>query len=111
MENLDKIWQIAIVTFLFLTASEGFRLWDKRLPNRAKSHIWHTFGSIVRMFIVGIFYQATQSYLLTIAFGIPAIVIYSAVCAYANGLKHWYSLSDKGIDLIIRKVLFFINFD
>ena len=111
MENIDKITQMAIAAFAFLIASEGFRLWDARIPDSSKSHVWHTFGSIVRLLVVGIFYQATQSYWLTAAFGIPAIVIYSAVCAIATGKKHWYSLSDKGVDLIIRKVLFFINFD
>lgn len=121
IEMLGKIQSILIVMAIFIIAKEGFRISDTIKPTDAKSHAWHTFGSFIRLFVVGIFWEASHlvdtyihpvnTNLNTAIFGISFILMYSIVCAYSSGKKHWYSLSKHGIDLVIRKVLFFIDFD
>lgn len=107
---MDKIQSLIWALAAFLIAREGFQMRDKKEPNQGYSTAWHAMGWFMRLFIVGIIFQLTWSIPLTIVMALLLTVGYNISCNI--GLKQkWYYVSNKGIDKIIRKVFFFINFD
>lgn len=106
----EKIISLIIALAVFLIVREGFQMRDKTEPENGYSRAWHWFGFLMRLMVAGIMFQISGSWLLT---GLIAFILWPVYNIACNiGLKKkWYYLSNSGIDLILRKVFFFVNFD
>jgi fatty-acid desaturase len=107
---MDKIESLIWALSAFLLAREIFQLRDKTEPNKGYSKAWHAMGWFMRLLVVGLIFQATFNWLLTTLMIIILWPVYNISCNI--GLKRkWYYVSNSGIDWVIRKIFFFINFD
>lgn len=93
-----------------LVLREAFQQADFKKHNPAYSDIWHILGFMMRFIIFGVLFQVgakTWVLALSVLLMWPA---YNVAINIGRGNK-WYYVSKRGIDGIIRKVFFFVNFD
>lgn len=95
-----KLLSLVIVLGLLTVAREFYLLRDKKEPNGANSNWWHIYGLLSRLMIVGLTFQLTFSWFLTILMILLLTVGYNIACSLALRQK-WDYLSDKGIDKVI----------
>lgn len=108
--KMDKITSMLIVLSLFVIVREGFQQRDRVAPSDNASLSWHWFGLLIRLLIVGLMFQYTYNWYLTGLIAFILSVVYTVSCNVGSKNKLYY-LSNRGIDKLIRKILFFINFD
>ncbi len=107
----DNIYLIFAVAIL-IVIREGFQQRDRVEPKKFYSDMWHLQGLVIRLLIFGLVYRlAPESYkiILSVITAVLFWPVYNISCNIGMRRK-WYYLSNKGIDKVIRKVLFFINF-
>ena len=107
---MEKIPSIILVVALFLIAREGFQQRDRVDPSNPVSKTWHAFGWFMRLLITGVAYQSTGSYLYVLLFVVLFWPVYNISCNIGAKRK-WYYVSKSGIDGLIRKMFYKINFD
>lgn len=106
----EKIISLIIALAVFLIVREGFQLRDKVEPENGYSRAWHWFGFLMRLMIAGIMFQVSGSWLLTVLVIVILWPVYNISCNIGMK-KKWHYLSKSGIDLVLRKIFRFINFD
>ena len=101
------------LTFLFLALilialREGMVLSNPEKYDRE----WHLAGWAIRGCIIAVIVMLTKPDYW--AYFIPALIlawpVYNITINLFKGMK-WYYVSDKGIDKLIRKTFWFVNFD
>lgn len=105
----DNQYILFFLIFL-IVAREGFQQADCKKHNPAYSDIWHILGFMMRFIIFGVLFQVGAK---TWALALSVILmwpVYNIVINIGRGNK-WFYVSKRGIDLLIRKVFFFIDFD
>jgi hypothetical protein len=105
----DNQYILLAIGFL-IVIREGFQQRDRVDPNQSISALWHSYGFVIRFLVFGLLYRDGASWLTLTSSVILMWPLYNLACNI-GGKKKWYYVSKKGIDLIIRKILFFVNFD
>jgi len=95
---------------LLIVIREGFQQADWKKHNPAYSDIWHLLGWVMRFIAFALLYRFGASWITLIISVVIMWPVYNIACNIGRGNK-WYYLSKKGIDLLLRKVFFFVNFD
>ena len=95
---------------VLIVVREGFQQRDRVDPNQSISALWHSYGFIMRFLVFGLLYRTGADWIVLTASVVLMWPLYNVSCNL-GGKKKWYYVSDRGIDLIIRKILFFVNFD
>jgi len=113
--ELNEIVGFILLGLLLVVLREGFKRRSEVDPkNGAWSHTWHVFGWGIRgcfIAILGILLKHTDvMWLFVVLAIILAWPVYDIACAIGAGRK-WYYRSDKGMDKVIRKIFWFVNFD
>ena len=104
----DNQYLLFFLIFLII-AREGFQQADWKKYNPAYSDIWHILGWVMRFIAFGMLYRTGANWILLFISVLLMWPIYNIVINIGRGNK-WYYLSDKGIDGILRKILFFVKF-
>jgi len=105
----DSQYIIFFLIFL-IVAREGFQQADWKKHNPAYSDIWHVLGWVMRFIAFAMLYRTDANWIMLAVSVILMWPIYNIFINIGRGNK-WYYVSKKGIDLLIRKVFFFVNFD
>lgn len=104
---------ITILLFLIvilIPLREGYQQRDRVEPSKYTSNIWHGLGLIMRLILILFIYITTKNLIYTTATLFMLTVVYSIACAIGSKQK-WYYLSNRGIDKILRRLLFWIDFN
>jgi len=101
---------IALFLALLIVFREGFQQADWKKPNPSYSDIWHLLGWVMRFIVFGILFRAGANWIVLSVSVVMMWPIYNIAINIGRGNK-WYYVSKKGIDGVIRKVLFWVNFD
>jgi len=95
---------------LLIVIRESFQERTRVKPNPGISDLWHAYGWLMRFLLFGLLYRSGATWLMLSASVIIMWPLYNIGCNIGAG-RRWYYVSKRGIDLIIRKILFFVNFD
>jgi len=101
---------IYLALAILIVIREGFQQRDRVEPNPSMSTLWHTYGWVMRFLVFGLLYRSDATLLTLIASVVIMFPLYNISCNI-GAKKKWYYLSNKGIDLLLRKVFFWVNFD
>ncbi len=100
---------ILFAIVLLIVLREGYQQADSKEPSEQLSKIWHTLGGFMRAFIVVLFYLLNAHLYILIAIVFLLWPVYNIACNLGRK-QHPLYLSDRGIDKLIKKVLFFVKF-
>lgn len=106
---IDNMY-ILFFVMLLITLREGFQQADWFKHNPSYSTIWHTLGLLMRFMVFGLLYREGANTIELIISVVIMWPMYNIACNIGRN-KKWYYLSNKGVDLLLRKLFFFINFD
>lgn len=101
---------LILLIALLITLREGLQQRDRVAHSKLMSDLWHGVGFIMRVAVFVLLYMITKDYLILSIAAFIMFVLYSIACSIGSKQK-WYYVSNRGIDKIIRKLFFFINFD
>lgn len=100
---------LLIFMALLIVCREAYQQADWKKHNPSYSDIWHVLGWLMRFITFGLLYRAGANWIILSVSIVLLWPVYNIAINIGRGNK-WYYLSDKGIDGILRKILFFVKF-
>jgi len=101
---------IILLIALLITIREGLQQRDRVQHTKLMSDLWHGVGLVMRIVVFVLLYMLTKDWIMLSIAAFVMFVLYSISCSIGSKQK-WYYVSNRGIDGVIRKLFFFINFD
>jgi NhaP-type Na+/H+ or K+/H+ antiporter len=104
------IQYLILLIALLITIREGLQQRDRVEHTKLMSNLWHGVGLIMRVAVFVLLYLITNDVVILTITGVILFVLYSISCSIGSKQK-WYYVSNRGIDKLIRKLFFFVNFN
>ena len=101
---------LILLIALLITLREGLQQRDRVAHTKFMSDLWHGVGLVMRIAVFVLLYMLTKDWIMLSIAAFVMFVLYSISCSIGSKQK-WYYVSNRGIDRIIRKLFFFVNFD
>ena len=114
--NLYQIIGAVFILMLFILFREGFNMRERITPDVDYAEGWHKIGWWLRAMVFIIVQLITKEIGVReqIIYGLATLItlwpLYNLACNIGLRRK-WYYVGKKGIDWVIRKIFYKVNFD